>query len=172
MVSGRRITGGQIMRKNSKKILIVAIVLTFGFFIVQGLQTVMAENPSEPTATKRLGVRSLSPGTTTEVVEVKNGADDSNKFTVPANNVLVISSAKVVPEKPGPGTVSVTLWYVESGNRTNVVEYWVGPNDEPTQLDFPDGLIVASESSLVVKNDIGSNGPVRVDIDGFIQAKK
>jgi hypothetical protein len=139
---------------------------------MQSLQTVVAEQVGTHPERKRLGVRALSPGKSSELVDMDTGSACPGTFTVPVENVLVISSVRIVPAEPGPGTIRVTLWHTWSDERRDVLEYWVSPNDRPIELDFSRELRVPAGSFLVVENQTTSAGPVRVDMDGYLKASR
>ena len=153
------------------KLAFVIILMAISLLIC-GPQPTTADEPEQLRETKRLGVRSLSPGKLDTVVELDVPGGVSSKFTVPPNRILVISRVEVVPELPGPGTFATTLWQIRNDDRRSFLEYWVGPYDRATQLDFPGGMVIGPESSLALENDSGSGGPIRVTLYGYIQASK
>jgi hypothetical protein len=162
-------TGGQPMHRITKRKLAFATLLALGPLLILGMQPLFAENQVTSPEIKKLGVPSLLPGKLSDVMEFDDGTISGGKFIVPVDKHLVISRVKVVPEEPGPGMVSVMLWHLEGDHNKSMLEYWVGPNDQVTYLDFPGGLVISPESSLAITNGSDSNGPVRVDIAGYIR---
>ena len=138
-------------------------VFVLSAFLLTSQDSALADIFTKPSRIKSLSTTQISPGNTEDVVEISSEATNMGVFTVPPNKVLVITNVKIFPQNPGAGTLKVRL-IQDSRAR----EYWVVPNDLPTQLHIPTGLVIAPGYSLKIENYPDSAGPIRVDMIGYI----
>jgi hypothetical protein len=87
-----------------------------------------------------------------------------HNFTVPTGKVLVITTIKVYPQVLGNGSIALNVL----GGR----EYFVVSQSQPTQLQFPSGLVIGPEVQLSVYNYPGSAASIRVSICGYLADDK
>lgn len=120
-----------------------------------------------PSAIKDLGTPNVNPGAFTNVVEGSPDAVNLGVFTVPSGQVLVIRSVQIHPVSPGSGRLDVQLGQNIAGT-SRAREAWNVTNSEPTVFEYPSGLVIASGSTLIIKNNSGSAGPVHVAINGYL----
>jgi len=137
---------------NAKAIALIAVVMVSGCnsFIM-------------PSTIKDLGTPNINSDSFAEVVASTTDAVNAGVYSVPAGKVLVIRTVRIYPVTPGSGTLDVQLGQ-RIGGTNRAREQWLVPNSEPTQFDFSPGLVVASGSTLLVRNRPGSVGPIYVGI--------
>lgn len=149
--------------KNSVRMEIIFIIflITVGFLFITSTN-VFAIRPFNMV---ELGTTLINPGDDADVVKITTTAANGGVFTVPADKVFVIKSVGIYPQNPGAG--DIYLWLVQNNA---IREYWIVPNDHPTQIQLPDntGIVIASNYTLSIKNGNSSAGAIRVDIFGYI----
>lgn len=138
-------------------------IFVLGAFLLTSQDSALADTFDKPSRIKDLGTTEIAPGDTEDVLEISPEAVNVGVFTVPPNKVLVITSVQIFPQNPGAGTLKVRL-IQDSRAR----EYWVVPNNLPTQLHIPTGLVIAPGYSLKIENYPDSAGSIRVKIVGYI----
>ena len=119
-----------------------------------------------PSTIKDLGTPNINSDAFAEVVAGTPDAVNAGVYSVPAGKVLVITTVRIYPVNPGSGTLDVQLGQ-RIGGTDRAREHWLLPNSEPTQFDFSPGLVIASGSTLLVRNRPGSAGPVYVGISAY-----
>jgi hypothetical protein len=121
-------------------------------------------NPSDVV---ELGTTSIGPGSYDNLSRISTAATNLGDFTVPDGKVLVISIVQIFPTNPTPGSLQVRL-----DQDTRARRYWVVPSDQPTQLLFPAGLIIAPGYTLEINNYAASASSIRVNAFGYITDDK
>lgn len=109
----------------------------------------------------------IDPGNTADLLEITPAAINAGVFTIPPKRVFVITTVSVFPVSLGAGEVIMEL---KQGIATRTA--WTFPSAQPTQLQFPTGLVVGPGVSMSVANSPASAGTVQVSISGYLAKDK
>lgn len=114
-----------------------------------------------------LGTRLIGAGAREDLQRTNTGAANLGPYTVPANRVLVITSIKIIPDNPGPGTLKIDLLQKDSAVDA-IRAFWVFPANGVTQYDIPDsGIVVGPGFTLSLRDSGGSAAAFRADVYGY-----
>lgn len=114
-----------------------------------------------------LGTRLIGPGVREDLQRTNTRAVNLGPYTVPANRVLVITSIKIIPDNPGPGTLKIDLLQKDATSDA-IRAFWVFSADGPTQYDIPDsGIVVGPGFTLSLRDSGGSAASFRGDVYGY-----
>ena len=155
------------MSRATQKKLVFAAILIFSCFLTASSKTDKGPLINIPSKIKDLGTTIVNPGTSEPLIEISPTATNLGAFTVPSNRVLVITAVMIFPQSPGAGTLKVRL-----DQNTASRHVWYVPNDVPTQIFYPTGLVIAPDYSLKIYNYGTSSGSIRVHINGYISKNK
>lgn len=153
-------------RQTQKKLLLVTI-LFLGCFLTAYSQTDKGPLINVPSKIKDLGTTVVNPGETKDVVEISPQGANAGVFTVPSGKVLIITTVMIFPQSPGAGTLQVRLIQNSAARH-----YWVVPNNVPSQILYPTGLVIAPGYSLKMENYSTSSGSIRIIINGYISKNR
>ena len=114
-----------------------------------------------------LGTRLIASGAREDLQRTNSAAANLGPYTVPANRVLVVTSVKIIPDNPGPGTLKIDLLQ-KNATVDAIRKFWVLPANGPTQYDIPDsGIVVGPGYILSLRDSGGSAASFRGNLYGY-----